>query len=55
MASEDSLREWARQRLRTSKTPSRVVFRAELPETATGKVLRRKVLADLLSNAQEGP
>jgi acyl-CoA synthetase (AMP-forming)/AMP-acid ligase II len=46
--SED-LRGWVRARLRGSKTPVLIVFRDELPRTATGKVLRRELLADLLS------
>jgi acyl-CoA synthetase (AMP-forming)/AMP-acid ligase II len=41
------LREWVRSRLRTSKTPALIVFREALPQTPTGKILRREVLADL--------
>ncbi|MDP3894557.1 class I adenylate-forming enzyme family protein [Nocardioides sp.] len=45
--SEDEVREWVRGRLRSSKTPDAVVIQDEpLPETATGKVLRR-ALVDL--------
>jgi acyl-CoA synthetase (AMP-forming)/AMP-acid ligase II len=44
--SED-LRGWVRARPRGSKTPALIVFRDELPRTATGKVLRRALLADL--------
>lgn len=43
----DELREFARERLRSSKTPDLVVFRDDLPHTETGKLLRRAVLADL--------
>ncbi len=43
----DELREWARARLRTSKTPDVIAFRTELPVTETGKLLRRQVLRDL--------
>ena len=43
----DELREFARARLRTSKTPDLIAFRDELPHTETGKLLRRAVLADL--------
>ena len=50
---EAELREWAKGRLRTSKTPARVVFTDELPQTPTGKLLRRQVLADLLERAAE--
>ncbi len=44
----DELREFARGRLRTSKTPDVIAFRDELPHTETGKLLRRAVLADLI-------
>jgi acyl-CoA synthetase (AMP-forming)/AMP-acid ligase II len=43
----EELREWVRGRLRGSKTPAVVVIREALPQTATGKVLRRELLADL--------
>ncbi|AHH18145.1 putative fatty-acid--CoA ligase [Nocardia nova SH22a] len=42
------LRDHVRSVLRGSRTPDRVVFRAELPVTATGKVLRRELVADLI-------
>ena len=45
---QDELRAWVRARLRSSKTPDRVEFRAELPRTDTGKLLRRTVLDELL-------
>ncbi|WP_299572327.1 AMP-binding protein [uncultured Williamsia sp.] len=38
------LRQWVRDRLRGSKTPSDVVFVEELPTTATGKLLRRELV-----------
>lgn len=41
------IQQWVRQRLRSAKTPDTVVFRAELPKTETGKLLRRALLADL--------
>lgn len=41
------LREWVRARLRSSKTPAMIVFRAELPQTATGKIVRRQVRDEL--------
>ncbi len=44
---EDELRSFAREHLRSSKTPDVIAFRAELPHTDTGKLLRRAVLADL--------
>jgi len=43
----EELREWARARLRTSKTPDVIDVWAALPYTDTGKLLRRQVLADL--------
>ena len=45
-AAADELREWVRARLRSSKTPDVVTFRAELPRTDTGKLLRRNLLAE---------
>ncbi len=41
------VRQWVRDRLRSSKTPDTIVFRAELPKTETGKLLRRILLAEL--------
>ncbi|MEV6539400.1 long-chain fatty acid--CoA ligase [Streptomyces sp. NPDC051665] len=41
------VRQWVKERLRTSKTPDAIVFRAELPKTETGKLLRRTLLAEL--------
>jgi len=41
------LREFVRKSLRGSRTPDRVVFRDELPTTATGKVLRREIIEEL--------
>jgi acyl-CoA synthetase (AMP-forming)/AMP-acid ligase II len=43
----EDIRAFARSRLRGSKTPDRVTRVDELPETETGKLLRRVVLADL--------
>ena len=40
----EELREHVRKSLRGSRTPDRVVFRDELPTTATGKVLRREIV-----------
>jgi acyl-CoA synthetase (AMP-forming)/AMP-acid ligase II len=42
----EEIREWVRQRLRSSKTPEAIVFRAELPKTETGKLLRRVLMAE---------
>jgi len=41
------IRQWVRDRLRSSKTPDAIVFRAELPKTDTGKLLRRALRAEL--------
>ncbi|OMC18058.1 class I adenylate-forming enzyme family protein [Mycobacterium colombiense] len=43
----EELREFVRQSLRGSRTPDEVVFRDELPTTATGKVLRREIIQTL--------
>ena len=43
----DELRDYVRESLRGSRTPDRVVFRHELPTTATGKVLRREIIEEL--------
>ncbi len=42
----EELREHVRKSLRGSRTPDRVVFRDELPTTATGKVLRRELVTN---------
>ena len=47
----DVLREFVRGRLRSSKTPDDIVFLPELPTTPTGKVLRRKLVADIGKDA----
>ena len=39
-----------RGQLRGSRTPDKVVFRAELPTNATGKVLRRELVAELTAS-----
>ncbi len=46
----EELTEWTRVHLRTIKAVELVVIRDELPRTETGKLLRRYVLADLLSD-----
>jgi acyl-CoA synthetase (AMP-forming)/AMP-acid ligase II len=46
-ADPESIRSWVRSRLRSAKTPEAIVFRAELPKTETGKLLRRVLQADL--------
>lgn len=47
----EEIRAFAKQRLRSSKTPDTVVFRPELPRTSTGKLLRRTLVTEL----QEAP
>ncbi|HEX3712798.1 MAG TPA: hypothetical protein VHV09_08385, partial [Trebonia sp.] len=42
--SAEQVRDFARVRLRSSKTPDTVVFVTELPHTATGKLLRRELV-----------
>jgi crotonobetainyl-CoA:carnitine CoA-transferase CaiB-like acyl-CoA transferase/acyl-CoA synthetase (AMP-forming)/AMP-acid ligase II len=46
---------WTRSRLRGSRTPDEVHFAADLPRTATGKVIRREVTAALTASGQAGP
>jgi acyl-CoA synthetase (AMP-forming)/AMP-acid ligase II len=43
------VREWVRTRLGSLKTPETIEIVEELPQTATGKVLRRQVRDELLS------
>jgi acyl-CoA synthetase (AMP-forming)/AMP-acid ligase II len=41
------IRQWVKDRLRSSKTPEKIVFRGELPKTETGKLLRRVLQSEL--------
>ncbi|WKX15444.1 class I adenylate-forming enzyme family protein [Streptomyces sp. NL15-2K] len=50
-ADPDEIRAYARERLRSSKTPDTVVLRAELPRTTTGKLLRRTLVTELADHA----
>jgi acyl-CoA synthetase (AMP-forming)/AMP-acid ligase II len=50
-ASEEELRGWVRQRLRSSRTPERIAFRDALPYNETGKLLRRIVREELAGSA----
>jgi acyl-CoA synthetase (AMP-forming)/AMP-acid ligase II len=43
----ESLRDWVRERLRSSKTPDDIEIWPELPRTDTGKLLRREVVSRL--------
>jgi len=51
----DGLRAWTRSRLRGSRTPDEVHFVEALPHTATGKVIRREVIASLRPADEPGP
>ena len=46
-----SLQQWVRERLRSSRVPERLVFRAQLPYNEMGKLLRRVVRAELEQQA----
>jgi acyl-CoA synthetase (AMP-forming)/AMP-acid ligase II len=48
---EAGVRDFARQSLRSSKTPEVVAFTDALPYTETGKLLRREVQAELLAQS----
>jgi acyl-coenzyme A synthetase/AMP-(fatty) acid ligase len=50
-ASADELRAWVKERLRSSRAPAHVEFRAELPYNETGKLLRRKLRAELAGSS----
>src|ERR1700733_11593597 len=54
-AGAEELRDWVRSRLRGSKTPALIVFRGELPQTPTGKILRREILASLVTGERDQP
>ncbi len=49
-ADEGELQLWVRERLRSTKTPSVVDFRDELPYSPTGKLLRRVLRTELSDN-----
>ena len=44
---EDELKDWVRERLRSTKTPAVIEFRTELPYNETGKLLRRVLREEL--------
>ena len=46
-ATAEELQEWIRARLRSSRTPTVIQFRTELPYNETGKLLRRILRAEL--------
>jgi acyl-CoA synthetase (AMP-forming)/AMP-acid ligase II len=43
----EEIKQFVRDRLRSSKTPDVVVFQSELPRTETGKLLRRNLVSAL--------
>jgi acyl-CoA synthetase (AMP-forming)/AMP-acid ligase II len=45
--SEDELKGWVRERLRSTKTPAHIEFWDELPYSETGKLLRRVLRSEL--------
>jgi uncharacterized circularly permuted ATP-grasp superfamily protein len=48
----EALRDYVKERLRSSRAPQHIVFRDELPYNETGKLLRRVVRADLAEVAK---
>ncbi|HEY8494240.1 MAG TPA: class I adenylate-forming enzyme family protein [Myxococcota bacterium] len=51
----DALRGFVRERLRSSRTPERIVLCEALPYTETGKLLRRRVREELFGAAARAP
>ncbi len=45
------LQQWVKDHLRSSRVPERIEFADELPYNETGKLLRRKVRADLIASS----
>ena len=52
-ASDEELKSWVKERLRSSRTPERIEFWEELPYNETGKLLRRKVREAFSSETSE--
>ncbi len=50
--SEQEIRDWVKDRLRSSRTPQRIDFRDELPYNELGKLLRRKLREEMLGEEQ---
>jgi acyl-CoA synthetase (AMP-forming)/AMP-acid ligase II len=46
----DHVRDWVRERVGSLKTPEQIEIRDELPQTATGKILRRQIRTELSAN-----
>jgi acyl-CoA synthetase (AMP-forming)/AMP-acid ligase II len=53
-SSETELSEWVRTRLRSTKTPQTWAFRAQLPYSDTGKLLRRVLRQELAKDGVSG-
>jgi acyl-CoA synthetase (AMP-forming)/AMP-acid ligase II len=53
-ATVEELQAWIRDRLRSSRTPTVIQFRTELPYNETGKLLRRVLRAELTRAAAAG-
>jgi acyl-CoA synthetase (AMP-forming)/AMP-acid ligase II len=51
-ATTDELRAFAKQQLRSSRTPDEIATWGELPYTETGKLLRREIIAALSLDKQ---
>jgi acyl-CoA synthetase (AMP-forming)/AMP-acid ligase II len=49
--SAQELRDWVRARLRSSRAPERIEFRDRLPYNETGKLVRRRLRAELAGDA----
>jgi acyl-CoA synthetase (AMP-forming)/AMP-acid ligase II len=47
-----ALRQWVRERLRSTKTPEEILYRTALPYTETGKLLRRSLKQELSKAAE---
>jgi fatty-acyl-CoA synthase len=47
----DELQQWVKERLRSTRVPTTIEFRTELPYNDTGKLLRRVVKAELIETA----
>jgi acyl-CoA synthetase (AMP-forming)/AMP-acid ligase II len=48
----EALRQWVRERLRSTKTPEEILYRSELPYSETGKLLRRSLKQELAATAK---
>jgi acyl-CoA synthetase (AMP-forming)/AMP-acid ligase II len=53
-ATADELRDWVHARLRSSRTPTIIEFRQQLPYSELGKLLRRVLKAELSGQPVEG-